>query len=55
MSITSTQTTTAALDAPQIRELSPGFGVEVQGLQFTPRVKEQNFKLIQDLVTKVYF
>ncbi|KAF4896063.1 Alpha-ketoglutarate-dependent 2,4-dichlorophenoxyacetate dioxygenase [Colletotrichum viniferum] len=52
MSITSTQTTTATLDAPQIRELSPGFGVEVQGLQFAPRVKEEKFKLIQDLVTK---
>lgn len=54
MSITSTQTTTVTLDAPKIRELSPGFGVEVQGLQFAPRVKEENFKLVQDLVTKVY-
>ncbi|KAK1850354.1 alpha-ketoglutarate-dependent -dichlorophenoxyacetate [Colletotrichum chrysophilum] len=52
MSTTSTQTTTATLDSPQIRELSPGFGVEVQGLQFAPRVTEENFKLIQDLVIK---
>ncbi|KAK2760546.1 alpha-ketoglutarate-dependent -dichlorophenoxyacetate [Colletotrichum kahawae] len=52
MSATSTQTTTTILGTPQIRELSPGFGVEVQGLHFAPCDNEENFKLIQDLVTK---
>ncbi|KAH0425847.1 hypothetical protein CcaCcLH18_10716 [Colletotrichum camelliae] len=52
MSVTSTQTTTATLGTPQIREISQGFGVEVQGLHFAPCNDEENFKLIQDLVTK---
>lgn len=56
MSASATATTTGTFDlitpSPQIKELTPGFGVEVKGLDFTNGVGDASHRLIQELATK---
>lgn len=39
--------------SPIVRELKPGFGVEVQGLDLSDGATEESYRLIEELVKKV--
>lgn len=53
MSVTATETISSSHTSPHIRELTPGFGVEVEGLDFTGGVTNESYRLIEELVKKV--
>lgn len=53
MSVTATETIFSSHTNPRIRELTPGFGAEVEGLDFTGGVTDRSYHLIEELVKKV--
>lgn len=53
MAATTIETVTLLTTRPQIKELNPGFGVVVDGLNFAERVTKESCCLIEELVKKV--
>lgn len=48
-----TEMVTSLTTAPQIKQLKPGFGVVVEGLNFAEGVTEESCHLVEELVKKV--
>ena len=53
MSATTIETVTSLTRHHQIKELKPGFGVVVDGLDFSEGVTKESCCLVKKLVTKV--
>lgn len=53
MSATTIETVTSITRHPQIKEFKPGFGVVVDGLDFSEGVTKESCCLVKELVTKV--